>query len=185
MSSELGNVTNKSVRDAIGTISMNAAVLAVDGVNVENVQTGAAVVHKINGVFQTDLAIIAEYDLSAATILSGKDGAVLAAPVTMPALNAGDDPQTKVYILACAGDNPYVIEPQTTNASQDYNNHELSCPDGYAPFGAIKIVHTPTDALGVAAFTLGVDDLTGITGRVASFYDIATCPPTVADLITL
>ena len=183
MSNELGGVTNRSIRDSIGDRAFTVGVLAVDGTNVENVQTTAAVVHTINGVFQTDYPATAEIDLSAVAVISAKDGASLAAPVAMPALAAGADPETKCYILACKGATAYIVEPELTNASQDKSDHPLTCPAGYAPFGLIKVVHTPTSAAGVAAFTLGVDDLTGITNRAASFFDIAVVPPTVASIV--
>jgi len=69
MSNELGGITNQTVRDSIGTYSDGSGVLAVDDVNVENLQNTVAVVHYVNGVKMTDLAIAAEWDLSAAVVL--------------------------------------------------------------------------------------------------------------------
>lgn len=187
MSNELGGITNASIRDTVGSYSNGGGVLAVDGTNVENLQTTGAVVHYCNGVKMTDLATIAEWDLSAAVVLSAKDGTVLAAPKAHPALAAGDDPQTIVYIFACRGNVPYIIEESldsAASASAD-NLQRLSCPKDYAPFGAVKIVQTPTASVGVAAFQLGVDDLTGITGRTTTVYNLSHCPPTVADMVTV
>lgn len=190
MSNELAGITNKSIRNSIGDRSYTPGLLAIDGTNVENVETTAAVKHTINGVWQTDYAADTETDLSALAVIAAKDGSVLsvagAASATRAhaALAAGDDAQTLVYILACKGNVAYIIEPDISPAaSQDYANYNLSCPEGYAPFGLIKVVQAPTSAVGVAAFQLGVDDLTGITNRTSTFFDIAVCPPTVADIV--
>lgn len=190
MSNELGGITNKSIRDSIGNRSFTAGLLAIDGTNVENVETTAAVVHIVNGVFQTDFAIDSEIDLSGLAVLNAKNADVLSAAGATSAtkahaaLAAGDDTQTLVYILACKGDVAYIIEPDIpVAAAQDTANYDLSCPAGYAPFGLIKVVQAPTSAVGVAAFQLGVDDLTGITNRTSTFFDISVVPPTVADIV--
>lgn len=190
MSNELGGITNKSIRNTIGDRAFTPGLLAIDGVNVENVETTAAVVHTINGVFQTDYAADTETDLSALAVLSAKNGEVLSAAgassatVAHPALAAGDDTQTLVYILACKGNVAYIIEPNIdVAASQDRANYDLSCPEGYAPFGLIKVVQAPTPSVGVAAFQLGVNDLTSITGRTTTFFDICAVPATVADIV--
>ena len=184
MSNELGGITNKTIRDSIGTFSNGQGILAVDGANVENLQTTGAVEHSVNGVQMTDLATIAEWDLSAAVVLNAKTGAVIAATEAHPALAAGDDEQTIVYIFACRGNVPYIIESSVdVAAGQDDASYELTCPSGYAPFGAVKIVQAPTSAVGVAAFQLGVDDLTGITGRTSTIYNLSHCPASVADMV--
>jgi hypothetical protein len=192
MSNELGGITNRSIRDSVGSRCFTSCALAIDDANVENVQTTVAVVHCVNGVFQTDLATIAEMDLSALAVLSAKDGSVLSAAGATsatkahPALAAGDDTQTIVYILACKGNVVYIIEETVdVAAAQDDAQHRLTCPSGYAPFAAIKIVQIPTVSVGVAAFQLGVDDLTSITGRTTSFYNLSVCPQTVADMATV
>jgi len=190
MSNELSGITNKSIRDSIGNRSLSAGLLAIDGTNVENVETTVAVDHIVNGVFQTPFAINSEIDLSGLAVINGKNGDVMSAAGATsatkahPALAAGDDTQTLVYILACVGDVAYIIEPTIpVAASQDDANYDLSCPSGYAPFGLIKVVQAPTSAVGVAAFQLGVDDLTSITNRTSSFFDISVVPPTVADIV--
>ena len=186
MSNELGGITNRTIRDTVGTYSNGAGVLAVDDVNVENLQTTVAVQHSVNGVRMTDLATIAEWDLSAAVVLNAKTGAVLAGTKAHPALAAGDDTQTIVYIFACRGDVPYIIENSVdVAAAQDDAKYELTCPANYAPFGAVKIVQVPTPSVGVAAFQLGVDDLTGITGRTSTVYNLTHCPASVADMVTV
>ena len=192
MANELGGVTNRSIRDSIGSVSLNSGALAIDDANVENLQTTVAVAHVVNGVFQTDLATIAEMDLSALAVISGKNGEVLSAAGATsatkkhPALSAGDDAQTIVYILACKGNVVYIVEESVdVAAAQDDAQHRLTCPAGYAPFGAVKIVQVPTISVGVAAFQLGVDDLTGITGRTTSLYNLSVCPATVADMATV
>jgi len=190
MSNELGGITNRSIRDSIGNRSFTAGLLAIDGTNVENVETTVAVAHIVNGVFQTAFAADTEIDLSALAVINAKNAEVLSAAGATSAtrahaaLAAGDDTQTLVYVLACKGNVAYIIEPDISPAaSQDYANYDLSCPAGYAPFGLIKVVQAPTSAVGVAAFQLGVDDLTGITNRTSTFFDGAVSPPTVADSV--
>ena len=186
MSNELGGITNATIRDSIGTYSDAEGILAIDGTNVENLQTTGAVRHFVNGVEMTDLATIAEWDLSAAVVLSAKDGSVLTGTKAHPALAAGADTQTIVYLYACRGNVPYIIESTVdVAAAQDDANYQLTCPSGYAVFGASKLVQVPTASVGVAAFQLGVDDLTGITGRTHTLYQLQRVPPTVALMVTV
>lgn len=188
--SNLSGVTNDEVRRALANRSFTAGLLAIDGTNVENVETTAAVVHIVNGVYQTDFAIDSEIDLSALAVISAKDGTVLSAAGATsatkahPALAAGDDTQTIVYILACVGNVAYIIENTLdVAAAQDDADYPLVCPAGFAPFGLIKVVQAPTATVGVAAFQLGVDDLTGITNRTSTFFDCSVVPQTVADIV--
>lgn len=186
MSNSLAGITNADIRDSIGTFSDAEGILAVDGSNVENLQTTGAVRHFVNGVEMTDLATIAEWDLSAAVVLSAKDGSVLAATKAHPALAAGAATQTIVYLYACRGNVPYIIESTLdVAASQDDAEYPLVCPTGYAVFGASKIVQVPTASVGVAAFQLGVDDLTGITGRTHTLYQLNRVPPSVALMVSV
>ncbi len=186
MSNELSGITNLSIRDSVGSFSNGQGILAVDGTNVENLQTTGAVEHSVNGVQMTDLATIAEWNLSAAVVLDAKTGSVISATKAHPALLAGDDEQTIVYIFACRGNVPYIIESSVdVVAAQDDASYELTCPHNYAPFGAVKIVQAPTSSVGVAAFQLGVDDLTSITGRTSTIYNLSHCPASVADMVTV
>jgi len=189
MSNELGGITNRTIRDSIGTFSNGQGILAVDGTNVENLQTTGAVEHSVNGVQMTDLATIAEWDLSAAVVLDAKTGAVLTATKIHPAIATGDAggvTQTIVYIFACRGNVPYIIENSlNVAAAQDDAKYELTCPANYAPFGAVKVVQVPTASVGVALFQLGVSDLTGITGRTTTVYNLSHCPASVADMVTV
>lgn len=178
MSNELGGITNAAIRDTVGTKALNAVGLVIDGTNVENVSTTAAVTHIIDGVFHTAYAQTDELDLSGVAVIAAKDGASLSEPVDHPARSATLGSQTLVYILACVGTTPYIIEPTLdVAAANDDADYSLSVPRGYCPFGAIKIVRLATD---VADFQLGVDDMSGITGRTATFYDLSVCPPSVA-----
>jgi hypothetical protein len=187
MSSDLGGVTNRSIRDCLGTRCFTSGALAIDGTNTENVETTVAVVHCVEGVFQTDLATDAEIDLSAKSVLNAKDGAVGAAGSgkTFAARAAGDADETLIFVLACLGDQVFIVEPDVdVAAAQDDANYELNCPAGYAPFGVIKLVRTDADT---ATFQLGNNtsaqgDLDQ-TGRTATFFNISVLPPTVADLV--
>jgi len=134
----------------------------------------------------TDLATIAEWNLSAAVVLDAKTGSVISGTKVHPALLAGDDEQTIVYIVACRGNVPYIIESSVdVAAAQDDASYTLTCPHGYAPFGAVKIVQAPTSAVGVALFQFGVSDLTGVTGRTSTIYNLSHCPASVADMVTV
>lgn len=175
MSNSLSGVTNASVRNTLGDRCFSAAGLAIHGVNTENVLTAAAVVHCAGGVFQTDLAIAAEIDLSAVAVLNRKgETAVL---VEAPAIAAGGDTVTKTYLLACKGNTPYIVEPEEDVAADDNQLEELTCPAGYAPFGVIKLVRVA----GAAAFTLGTTALDD-TGVTATFTDLSVSPASVDDL---
>jgi hypothetical protein len=187
MSNALGGISNADIRGSIGTFSNGQGILAVDGSNVENLQTTGAVEHSVNGVQMTDLATIAEWDLSGAVVLSAKDAAVLSATKIHPAIATADnggEAQTIVYIFACRGNVPYIIESTIdVAAAQDDAKYELTCPKGYAPFGAVKVVQVPTASVGVALFQLGISDLTGITGRTTTVYNLSHCPASVADMV--
>ena len=142
------------------------------------------------GVLKNFFQIDSEIDLSGLAVINGKNGDVMSAAgatsatKSHAALAAGDDTQTLVYVLACKGDVAYIIEPTVpVAAAQDDANYDLSCPAGYAPFGLIKVVQAPTSAVGVALFQLGVSDLTGITNRTSTFFDISVVPATVADIV--
>ena len=189
MSNELAGVTNKTLRDCIGTYSNGGGVLAIDGSNVENIQTTGAVVHYVNGVRMTDLATIAEWDLSAAVVIGARDGEVLGATFAHPAIATADDgglSQTIVYVFACRGDVPYIIEETLdVAAAQDDEIYRLTCPNNFAPFGAITIIQVPTAGVGVAAFQLGVDDLNSITGRTTAFFNLSHCPESVAEMVVV
>lgn len=186
MSNELGGITNKTIRDTVGSRSFGKAGLAIHGSNVENILTAAAVPHCINGVFQTELAIDAELDLSAAVVIDARDGSVLAAVETMPEIAAGADAVTKVYILACKGDVSYIVEPTLdVAAAGDDADYPLSCPSGFAPYGAIKVVQSTTSAAGSVLFTLGTTDMSGVTNQTVTFFDLSVCPATVAQLATV
>lgn len=180
--SNLAGITNQAVRSAMGTRSLTAANLAIHGSNSENCLTTAAVVHTIDGKFQTNFAIASEIDLSALSVVDA-NGNSLDSVVTMPAIAAGGDSRTKVYILACIGTTAYIVEPEVDVAAAQTNSEEsLKCPDGYAPFGTIKVVQSPTDAAGSALFTLGTTDMTGITNQTVTFGSISLVPPTVSDV---
>ena len=185
MGSELGNVTNKTIRDALGDRCFTSGALAIDGTNAQNVETTAAVVHCVGGVFQTDFPATAEIDLSGLTVLSAKDGTTISSGTKIwPARASGDDDQTLVYILACKGTTAYVVEQSLdVAAAQDDADYELSVPSGYAPFGAIKIVRADTDT---STFQLGSDtaavgDLDA-TGRTTTYHNLSVAPAYVSDL---
>ncbi len=180
--SNLNAVTNNAVRAPLGTHAMSAAGLAIHGSNVENVRTTGAVAHVIDGKFQTALAADTEIDLSVSTFVDA-DGNVIAGPVTMPAIAAGDGSRTKVYLLACIGNTQFIIEPEVNvAAAQDNLERDLNCPNGYCPVGTIKVVQSATDAAASAAFTLGTTNLSGVTNQVVTFGDISVVPPTAADV---
>jgi hypothetical protein len=188
MSNALGGITNADIRDTTGSRCFTAGALAIHGSNTENVLTTAAVVHCVNGVFQTDLAIDSEIDISALTVLSAKDGSTISAGTKVhPARSATLGAETLYYVLACKGDVVYVIEPYIdVAAAQDDASYELTCPAGYAPFGIIKLVRAATDT---AMFQLGNGTAANgdldATGRTATFFDVSCLPATAAQVATV
>jgi len=165
MSAGIGNITNANVRDNIGTFvaTIGGAVLAIDA-NKENVQTTAAIDFCIDGEWQTQLATIAEIDLSdtATYVRLNRKGEEI---VSVP-LPAGE---TAVYLMATAAAATVVIDPVEANASQDPGIENLSCPAGYCAYGAIKVVNLTNDfILGTTEF-----DATGVT---TTFHQLAYVP---------
>ena len=189
MGSELGNVTNNTIREALGSRAMTAAGIAIHGTNTENVLTGAAVVHTINGVFQTDFAIDTEVDISALAVLNGKDGTVIGSGLkTYAARVAGDADQTLTLILVCKGDTAWAIESSVdVAAAQDDADYNLAVPDGFCAWGLVILVRTAADT---AAFQFGnntaaTGDLDA-TGRTATFFDLCgIAPQNVAAAVTV
>lgn len=181
--SGLSNVTNQAVRGVLADRSFTAGGLAIDGANAQNVETTAAVVHTVDGVFQTNFPITAEIDLSALETISAVDGSTINR-TTHAARASGDADETLLYVLACVGTTAYVIEPYVDVAAADDNaEYELTCPAGFAPFGVIKIVRDATDT---AAFTLGSDTAANgdldATGRTTTFTDVAVLPSSASSL---
>lgn len=178
----LNAITNEAVRNACGTRAMTSCGLAIHGANVENVLLASAVVHCIDGNFQTNLAADTEVDLSLSNFIDA-DGNAIGGPVTMPAIAAGGGSRTKVYLVACIGTAQYIIEPEVNvAAAQDNLERSLHCPNGYCPVGTIKVVQSATDAAGSAAFTLGTTNLSGVTNQTVTFGSISAVPATVADV---
>lgn len=179
MSNTLGGITNASIRNTAGSRSFSKAGLGIDA-NTADVQTASAVVHTIDGEFQTDLAVKAAIDLSAASYISGRDGEAVSGPVTKPAIPADEKARTVTYVMACQGDAVFVVEADVESdaARGSYIDYSLNCPDGYAPFGVIKIVMAP----GSAAFTLGTTALTGVANQTVTFHDVSVCPASADNL---
>jgi hypothetical protein len=174
MSGSLAAVTNASIRHGMGNRCFSKVGMAVHAGNVD-VLTAAVAVHCTKGIFRTNYPITAQVDLSALAVLNSKGET--SALVVAPAIAAGGATVTKVYILACNGTTAYIIEPEENTAGVTNNLEQLECPDGYAPFGAIKLVRVA----GAAAFTLGTTALNA-TGVTATYSDLSICPALVADL---
>ena len=174
MSGSLAGITNASIRHTVGNGTLSKVGLAVHAGNVD-VLTTAAAVHRTKGIFRTNYPITAQVDLSALAVLN-KNGET-STLVVAPAIATGGATVTKAYILACNGTTAYVIEPEENTAGLTHNLEQLECPDGYAPFGAIKLVRVA----GAAAFTLGTTALNA-TGVTATYSDLSVCPALVADL---
>ncbi len=184
MSSELGGITNASVRNSIGNRSMAAVGLAIHGANAQNVLTGAASAILINGVFGTIFAARAEIVLATTVVVSAKDGEIMPATAVYKALNAKDRVRQIPYIIATNKANAaHIIEPSVpvaaANVAADYR---LSCPKGFAPVGIILVTQTPTETAGVAQFQLGVSNLSGVARQTVTFHDVSVPPATIADL---
>ena len=195
MSNSLANVTNKSIRDALGTRCFDSGLIAIDGTNTENLQTTVAIEHCINGVFQTALATAAEINVSALAVINGDNGEVISAAgatsgaTTHPAKASGDDTETIYLMLACKGNVVYVIEQYVTDGAPRNITREdftLNCPPGYAAFAVVSLIRTAADT---ATFQFGNDtsaqgDLDQ-TGRTAAYFNISVLPATLAELVAV
>jgi len=137
-------------RSLLGNMCHDSAKMAIHGTNTENVLTAGAVSFSIAGKMYSKAAAT-EIDLSDLSLLD-EDGD----SATASALAAG---YTRVTLLALnSSGTVYLIEG--TDVANGGSAYCPECPDGYAPYCAVKVVN------GTAAdFTLGTTtlDTTGIT----------------------
>lgn len=183
--STLGGVTNANVREGLGDRCFTSGAIAIDA-NPQDLQTTVAIVHCINGVFQTDVATAAAIDISGLTVISAKDGSTLSAAYIHPAKAAGDDNETIALVLAVKGDEFFVVEQFIdVAAAQDDADYTLNCPNGYAACAVVTLVRTAADVVPFqfgGASTLG--SLVG-TGRTAAYFNVSVLPGTIAELVTV
>ncbi len=195
MSNSLANVTNKAIRDALGTRCFTSGLATIHGSNTENLLTTVAVEHCINGVMQTALAIDTEIDVSGLAVIHGLTGEVLSAAggtsaaTVHPAKATGDDTEVIYLVLACKGNVEYVIEQYVSDGAPRNITREdfsLNCPPGYAAFAVVALTRTAADT---ATFQFGngtsaQGDLDQ-TGRTAAYYNISILPATAAELVAV
>jgi len=158
----LKDVKYEGMRNLLGNKSLSAGGLAIHGTNKENVLTAAIVTFTITCVFYTKAAT-AEVDLSALAVLE-EDGDA----DTIDALSAG---YTRVFLLVmnAAGTMKIVQGTDVANGGSAYSP---ACPDGHAPFGAIKVVNGSGSAFTLGTTALDAADIT------STFKDLSHVPAT-------
>jgi len=160
----MSNLTNNAVRTAVLNMCFGDAGLAIHGVNTENVLTANAVEMSVNGVWNT-LAAQAEVDISGLTFYNGDGDVLTAAPVVQTAYEAK-------FVLARNSADTIICCCGFEIATADTEEPDWPVvPDGYTPFGGIKVVNaTGSD------FTIGTTglDTANITD---TYYDLCNIPP--------
>lgn len=162
---QLSDIEHAALKTLLGTRSHSKGGLAKHGSNHENVLTTAAVDYSIDGVMY-QLAITAEMDLSALTVLDQDTGA------TLTAVTAQATGYDRAYLLALtSGGSVRII--QGTAVAHGATVPCPACPPTLAPFGVIKVAN----ATG-SNFTLGTTALN--TGSLTVTYsDVSLAPASV------
>jgi len=160
----LNAIGSETLRRAIGNQCLAAAGFAIHGGNAENVLTANAVTLTIDGVFNA-FAAQTEIDLSAITV-HDRDGVVDDTKRTL-----ADGYEQKFVLAANAADTIVVVAGDPLPTAQGDEPDWPSLPDGYAPFGGLKVVNASS-----ADFVLGTTDLSA-SGITDTYYDIMTIPP--------
>lgn len=155
--------TTTVIRNTTANRCFGKAGLAIHGANVENVQTVAAVDYAIAGVLY-QLAITAEIDLSALDFITETAGS------DTVSAQAKNTDRAYLLVLNSAGTVKVI---QGTAVATGGTCTCPGCPDGYAPFGVIKVVNGNT-----ATFTLGTTNLTA-AAVTATYFDVSLAPASV------
>lgn len=154
------NSTTTVIRDSTANRAWSKGKVAKHATNHENVKTTATVNFSIAGVMYAKTAT-GEFDLSALSVITDT-GATSAITEQATATD-------RVYLLVLnSGGTAKII--QGTAVATGGTAACPGCPDGYAPFAAIKVANASG-----AGFTLGTTALNA--GSVTStYYDVSLAP---------
>ena len=156
MTMNLQNMNHADLRHLLGNMTFNSGVLAIDGTNTENVQTGATIEFTVKGIHYTKAAV-AEIDLST---LTGLPSTALA------------DGYTQMFglELVAGGTISVVYGEQIATADITSGDQVVDWPiasDGLSTvFGAIKVANASG-----SDWTLGTTDLDA-AGITDTYYNI-------------
>ena len=159
----LNAIPHELTRRTLGNVCLASVGLAIHGTNTENVLTANAVALVNGGLFNA-FAAQTEIDISGKSFFDAA-GDSITAPTSVP------DGYTCKFVLAANSADAIVVicgKPILTSQGDDADWPIL--PDGYAPFGGIKV----GNASG-AAFVIGTTDLDA-AGITDTYYNLMTIP---------
>ena len=156
------HIDHAVLQSLLGSRCYGKAGLAIDAAP-QDVETTAAVDYSIDGVMYT-LAITAAIDLSATPVINEAG-----ATVTMTAQATATD-RAYLLVVDAAGTIKVV---QGTAVATGATCYCPTCPEGYAPFGAVKVANASG-----SDFTFGTTSLA--TANVTdTYYDLSLAPETL------
>jgi hypothetical protein len=170
---KLANVLDASIRAMFNNRCATLATLAINAGGAATVRTTGTLTYVVDGVFKTKAALTAQS--IAVTHRFNGDAVTAADPAYVQPANT-----TVIYILALnAAGTVAVVQGsyagQTIAFSRDLSKVLTGqggvpdLPDGYVPFGAIKVV------LGATTFTPGTT-LLDAANVTATYFDLAHLP---------
>ena len=156
------HVDHAALRSLLGSRCYGKAGLAIDATPAD-VETTAAVDYSIDGVMYS-LGITAAIDLSATPVINEAG-----ATVAMTA-QAKDTDRAYLLVVNAAGTIKVV---QGTAVATGATCPCPTCPEGYAPFGAVKVANGTEDD-----FTFGTTSLATV-GITDTYFDLSMAPATL------
>lgn len=176
--SRLDDIFDGPTRRCLANVSTSAHVLAATGGSTATVNTTGAIVSRIDGITRSRAALSAQSLLPTHDVFGNANAGAVTVPIgntiyLVLGVNASN--QIAVVQGTFAGQN---LVPQATAGVGALTQGGTSfvgdgsipnVPDGFAPFGLVKVVTTS------AAYTPGTTNL-NTAGIAFSFFDIALIP---------
>ena len=156
------NNTKMSIKHTTGSRSFGKAGLAIDATPAD-VETTAAIDYCIDGVMY-NLGITAAIDVSGLAVIDSNGAA---AEMTA---QAKDTDRAYLLVVNAAGTIKVV---QGTAVATGATCPCPTCPEGYAPFGAVKVANGTEDD-----FTFGTTSLATV-GITDTYFDLSMAPATL------
>jgi len=156
----LNNINSQALRNFLGTMNFTDVTFAIDA-NPENVQTGAAAIFAVNGVFTT-VAATAEIDLSA--LLPIDAYGTLGSAGAHGTIATGYD--AYMVLVANSGTIRVLMGAHAATGAAKWPRG----PDGYAAFAGLLIANASG-----SDFEVGVTSL-ATAGVTDTYYDLACIP---------
>jgi hypothetical protein len=169
--SKLSDLTNKSISDLLGNMTLNKAVLAINAASAATVKTTSAITFTNNGVLLTKAALAAQ-SVVATHFMNGK--------MAVTASQIQPISSTAYYTLGLDGSGNVCVS-QGSVVGQNLSQFQMGVsavgdglvpdvPTGFTPFGVIKVVTN-----GATTFQIGTTALDA-AGCTFTFFDVAVMP---------